>query len=163
MLSKQSYLCLTLAFLMLIAGQLSASEPDTKDHIGEISSAQLLANYPEFAKEYESFQPTKSQILGLQGLEGKEVLALFGTWCHDSEREIPRLLKLIEESEISLSRLTLYGVSRNKDDPAGVAKQHELLFTPTIIVLDDGKELTRIVERPKIGLAADIAAELSSN
>lgn len=163
MRSKQYFFPMAAILLALTAGRASASEQELNDHIGEISSIELLARYPEFAKEYKRYQPTSAQLNEFRALEGKEVLALFGTWCHDSEREIPRLLKLIDEAEVSLSQLTLYGVSRKKDDPAGYAEKHGLRYTPTLIVFNEGQELTRVIERPKVDLATDIAAGILAN
>ena len=97
----------------------------------------------------------------MESVRGKEVIVLFGTWCHDSEREVPRLLKLLDQSEVDLQSLTLFAVDRNKTDPDGFAARLELQYTPTIIVSEDGREIARIVERPIKGLATDFQGQLS--
>lgn len=139
-----------------------ASEDQTPDHIGEISAEALLSNYPVFAEEYERFNPSAAQLLDIQALAGKEVVTLFGTWCHDSEREIPRLLKLLELGNVQLEQLTLVAVSRQKDDPEGYSKKFDLKYTPTIIINDQGNEIARIIEKPKGNLAQDIAKQIES-
>jgi thioredoxin 1 len=137
-----------------------ASEEKNPDHIGKISTEYLLSEYPEFTKEYEAFQPSATQLQDIQALAGKDVVALFGTWCHDSEREVPRLLKLLEMGNIEVRRLTLYGVSRRKDDPEGFSEKYELQYTPTIVISDDRGEVARIIEKPKGSLAGDIASQI---
>jgi hypothetical protein len=42
-----------------------------------------------------------------------------------------------------------------------VATRHELKFTPTFIVLQRGKEIARVVERPEVSLAADLHRQLA--
>ena len=86
-------------------------------------------------------------------LEGKDLLVLFGTWCHDSQREVPRLLKLLEQSKVELNSLTLVAVDYNKQDPQGLAEQFQLKYTPTFIVIDQSKEQHRVVEKPQGTLA----------
>ncbi|WP_156413722.1 TlpA family protein disulfide reductase [Lacimicrobium alkaliphilum] len=92
----------------------------------------------------------------MQALKGKSVLILFGTWCHDSEREVPRFLKLADASGVRLRQLQLVAVGLDKKDPAGLAQQYNLLYTPTIIVMDNEQELYRMIERPKGPLALDL-------
>jgi thiol-disulfide isomerase/thioredoxin len=124
-------------------------------HVGEITSADLLATYPVFAEEYHRSEPSEDALDKMRALEGKSLVVLFGTWCHDSEREVPRLLKLIDRSGVKLDTLQLVAVDYNKADPNGVAVQYNLRYTATIIVKDQHKELGRIVERPKVSLADD--------
>ena len=83
---------------------------------------------------------------------------MFGTWCHDSQREVPRLLKTFDLSGLEVPKLTLVAVDRKKTDPLGLAKQYGLRYTPTFILLNDGKELGRVIERPKTGLTQDLKA-----
>jgi thioredoxin 1 len=85
-----------LAFLVLTAlgcgateQQLLKSEPFT----GVISASQLITEYPLFRSAYEQYQPSSAEIAAVKSLSGKSLIVLFGTWCHDSEREVPRLLK----------------------------------------------------------------------
>ena len=140
----------------------SSNSIGQEDHVGIITPENLLANYEVFRKEYDSYEPNQLQIDQIQHLANKEITALFGTWCHDSEREIPRLLKLLEAAGIGADNLTLYGVDRNKQDPDGYAEKYDLRYTPTIIVSDDqGKELGRIIEKPKNDIASDFSDQLT--
>jgi thioredoxin 1 len=139
-----------------------ANEEKTPDHIGKISTEYLLSEYPEFAKEYEAFQPSATRLQDIQTLAGKDVVTLFGTWCHDSVREVPRLLKLLKMGNVELKQLTLFGVSRSKGDPEGFSGKYDLEYTPTIIISDDKYEVARIIEKPKGSLAGDIASQINS-
>lgn len=147
-----------LVFLSIEQARASSAEAD---HVGEISQAELLARYPAFAVNFAEFVPTEQDLLQVQVLANKELVILFGTWCHDSVREVPRLLKLLAVSEVPLAALTLTGLDRRKRDPGGVATRHELKYTPTFIVLQRGKEIARVVERPEVSLAADLHRQLA--
>lgn len=130
---------------------------DKGPFVGEISTTRLLADYAKFNKEFTVFTPSNDELAKIQKLDGKDIVVLFGTWCHDSEREVPRLLKLIAQSEVALKSLTLVGVGYDKRDPKGIAQQYNLEYTPTMIVLDDGKEIARMIEKPKVSLASDLS------
>lgn len=140
-------LCL-LSFMALAA--------DNKPFTGHISGVDLLNEYPKFASEYESFSPTTADEKAMQTLAGKDILVLFGTWCHDSQREVPRLLKLLDQSNVKVNSLKLVAVGYDKSDPQGIAEQYNLQYTSTIIVLDKGEEVARMVEKPKQSLVKDL-------
>jgi len=128
----------------------------TAPYSGEISRDDLLNDYSAFSEEYDEYSPSKEELSTIKALQGKQVLVFLGTWCHDSKREVPRFLKLLDTAKVQLGSLKLVAVGYDKLDPAGLAKQYDLMYTPTIIVLDGKKELTRMIEKPKQSLALDL-------
>lgn len=128
----------------------------TSPYSGEITAEDLLAQYPAFAKEYKSYSPSGDDLNTIKTLSGKQVLVFLGTWCHDSKREVPRLLKLLDGSGVKLGALQLIAVGYDKLDPDGLAKQYDLRYTPTFIVSSNGKELLRMIEKPKHSIAMDL-------
>lgn len=126
---------------------------------GELSTAALIADYPKFEQQYQAFTPSAEELTAMQQLAGKELVVLFGTWCHDSQREVPRLLKLLEQSKVNIKSLKLVAVGYDKRDPQGIAEHYNLKYTPTIIVLDEGEELTRVIETPTHSLAQDLSQQ----
>jgi len=127
---------------------------------GEISTQTLLSDYNKFNQQYNAFTPTEQDVALMQKLEGKELIVLFGTWCHDSEREVPKLIKLLEVSKVSLASIDYVAVGYNKRDDGGVAEANDLQYTPTFIVKDNGKELVRVIEKPTATLAQDLTKGL---
>ena len=126
--------------------------------VGAIEPAQLLDTHPRFAQGYEAF---KAEPLELP--DDVSVLLFFGTWCHDSEREVPRLLKLLETAGLSDEKLTLVGLDYRKRDPEGRAVQFDIRYTPTAIIMREGVEVGRIVERPKTSLREEIIGILAES
>ena len=128
----------------------------TAPYSGEISRDDLLKDYSSFSEEYDEYTPSEEELSTIKALQGKQVLVFLGTWCHDSKREVPRFLKLLDTAKVQLGSLKLVAVGYDKLDPAGLAKQYDLMYTPTIIVSDGEKELSRMIEKPKQSLAVDL-------
>lgn len=148
--------------VLVLTGSAEASAASVEaDHVGEMSQTELLSRYAAFADNFASFSPTEQDLEMVRVLADKQLVILFGTWCHDSVREVPRMLKLLSVSGVPLAELTLIGLDRRKRDPAGMASRYELRYTPTFIVLQSGEEIARVVERPQQSLAEDLYRQLA--
>tara|TARA_B100000900_G_scaffold262190_1_gene223444 strand:+ start:180 stop:614 length:435 start_codon:yes stop_codon:yes gene_type:complete len=123
--------------------------------VGDISQAELLERHDAFRRNYENYE-VLTEIDGLP--TDLEVKILFGTWCHDSEREVPRMLKLLAASGVKEKNVSLISLDFRKQEPGGRAKALRVRFTPTFVFFSDGKELGRIVEQPHKSLETDLAA-----
>ncbi|WP_141096193.1 thioredoxin [Lacimicrobium sp. SS2-24] len=148
-------------FLFLLGGlclTACVSAHNGEAALGPITGGQLRSQFAEFEQAYQRFQPGPRELEAMQALKGKSVLVFLGTWCHDSQREVPRLLKLLDVSGVEIEALQLIAVGLDKRDPQGLAQQFNLLYTPTIIIKDDTREQYRMVERP----AGELALVLQS-
>ena len=120
--------------------------------LGDISQAELLERHEVFKRNYDAYEVTA----GIDGLPADlKVKILFGTWCHDSEREVPRMLKLLAASGVKEDNISLISLDIRKEEPQGRARALGVKFTPTFIFYS-GEEFGRIVERPKKSLREDI-------
>lgn len=123
--------------------------------VGSTSTDSLLAFSDKFSANYQAFDVTDTDKHKVQQWpRNLHIDAYFGTWCHDSEREIPKLLKLAALSP--QTNINLVALDVNKREPKGRAKQQSVKYTPTIIVYLHNKEIGRIIERPKVSIAQDI-------
>ena len=77
-----------------------------------------------------------------------------GNWCEDTQRELPRFIKLANATGIKYS---LYFLDRNKQSPAGDEKKDSVLFVPTFILLLDGVEKGRVIENAPYGIEKHLA------
>lgn len=110
-----------------------------------------------------SYRPDPAAIATLQQVEQPtEIVVFYGAWCTDSHREIPRFLKIIETVDNQNITVTDFGVNRQKQDELGKFEIYGIEFVPTFIVMRNGMELGRIIERPVMSLAEDLAAIMSS-
>lgn len=127
--------------------------------IGEISQQQLLIEHKYFQQNFRMYSLTDEEVIEIKRWPNDLHIAVyFGTWCHDSQQEVPRFLKIINENSKVSSRLI--GLDYNKSEPNGTAKSHDIKYTPTFIVYRNNVEIGRIIERPNVSLTADIAAML---
>ncbi len=128
--------------------------------LGEVHQQKLLTQYESFSSSYQEFEVKSGQTEQVkQWPSSLKIDVYFGTWCHDSQREVPHLLKALQvNSEIEV---TLLALDYQKSEPQGRAKQADIKYTPTFVVSFAGKEIGRIIERPKESLVDDITAMLN--
>lgn len=149
-----------LFFLCALVTPISLGAAETTNyHVGDINQQALFTGYPEFNANYQAYKPSAESVASFKESlpEALEVRVLFGTWCHDSEREVPRLLKLLDLAGIRDEWVELYALDLKKKDPEGMADAMGIKYTPTFIFYVGDRELGRIVERPEVSLISDIS------
>ncbi|MBX2847536.1 MAG: thioredoxin family protein [Acidiferrobacterales bacterium] len=127
--------------------------------VGEIDKSVLLEPPYQtwFEKNYTNYSPDKSTIKTLEkSLDGIRIQVFMGTWCHDSQREVPRLFKILENSGFDLSRLDLVSLNRDKKTPNNLEEGLNIQRTPTFVFIKNGIEIGRIVETPRDSIENDI-------
>jgi len=128
--------------------------------VGDISIKTLFENHEGFQDNYEEYQP--GNLLDPALFRGVEIYMLFGTWCHDSKREVPRLLSLLNKLDVPENQINLIGLNFMKNDSQDRGKKFQIKKTPTFVFLKNQKEIGRIVEMPEISLEADLLKILGS-
>jgi len=133
--------------------------------VGRIVRADLhKPPYAEwFERQYSGYEPSAAIVEKLKApLAGLSVEAYLGTWCGDSRRQIPRLLRLLDTAGFDEKRLTMVGLSDRtsefKKAPDNAEAKRQIHRTPTIVLVRDGVEVGRIVETPSASLEADLLA-----
>ncbi len=94
-------------------------------------------------------------------LKNISIKVFMGTWCEDSQREIPALYKVLTATHYKMSDLEMIAVTHDKDTPQAFEKDYELQYVPTIIFFKDGAEMNRIVEYTQETLEKDMLKILS--
>jgi len=147
---------------------------EVKDHngnpqlSGRITRAGLQQSpYRDwFNKNYDAYPVDTATTQQLRtGLSGKRVLVFLGTWCGDSRREVPRFLKILDCCGIDSASVDIVAVSNAdslyKQSPGHEEKGRDIFRVPDFIVLDQGKEMGRIVESPVSSLEKDLLSIVS--
>jgi len=84
----------------------------------------------------------------------------FGTWCGDSKREVPRMLKVLFQSGYDQKDISLVAVSNTdslyKQSPGHEERGLNIHRVPTLIVRKGGAETGRIVESPIESIEKDL-------
>lgn len=126
-----------------------------------LCSREGLVNFPPFKAHYDDeyfqYEPEPRVIEDLKSLlTSLEVTIVLGTWCGDSLREVPRLLKVLDLLEIPQNDITIIAVDQSKSIPKETIEELQIEKVPTIIIYKDGLEIGRIVETPIETFGKDI-------
>lgn len=131
---------------------------------GEITQKQLFFDFPDWEKNYNSYKVNSAILDSLKNPDklDLEIDIFLGTWCGDSKREVPRFLKIIEQTGLtSKDKVHLYAVDRKKKLENGLAKKNNIQRVATFIIKNDGEEVGRIVEFPKKSIESDLVKILN--
>ncbi|MCV6629586.1 MAG: thioredoxin family protein [Flavobacteriaceae bacterium] len=110
-----------------------------------------------FASNYDSYSTNKKIIEDLtSAMKPIELKVFMGTWCSDSQYNVPALYKVLDEIGFDENKLELIAVDRNKTTPESYEKDLNILYVPTIILYKNGKEIHRIVEMAMENIETDL-------
>lgn len=132
---------------------------------GTIDADTLWSAVPSWKRLMEAWKPEADgeaeamEVLGTLGsAEGVSFEAVFGTWCGDSRRSVPKLLAAADELGLDVS---LVAIQRGFTRPLHYARDQRITNVPTIVVKRNGLEIGRFVERPRsTSVITDLAAIL---
>lgn len=89
-------------------------------------------------------------------LAGVDIKIFMGSWCEDSQREVPALMRILDMSGYDSSTIEMIAIDHDKQTPDQKEEGYDVEYIPTIIFSRDGKELNRIVEYPVNTLEMDM-------
>ncbi|MCA0154361.1 thioredoxin family protein [Winogradskyella vincentii] len=168
----------TLIFAILSTFILSAQDlnneiltgDDAPYLLGKIDKSGLQGEHYAswFKEEHSQYEGNNKIIEELSTILGDYKIMLFmGTWCSDSQREVPRLYKILEACNYPMNQLTVVALSREanlyKQSPQHEEEGLNIHRVPTIIFYKDGKEVNRIIEEPIKNLEEDILNITTNN
>ncbi|GGP01476.1 hypothetical protein GCM10010992_02000 [Cloacibacterium rupense] len=106
--------------------------------------------YNESYKIYPTDKPTIESLKKAK-INSYNITVFLGTWCEDSHRNFPRLIKILDETKFPKNKLLIIAVNRKKQSPNGEEVKYNITKVPTIILEKYGKEIGRITEEPETG------------
>ena len=121
--------------------------------IGPTTAAHLLDIVPDYAQRKSAYTPdiTVVEMMKQYVHPGDRVEVYMGTWCSDSQREVPKLLRILDElhSQFGVELpVTYVAVDRSKQQPAALIAGKDLQKVATFIYYRGDREVGRIVEKP---------------
>jgi len=121
-----------------------------------------------FIPNYEQYETDSTLIPQIQSLiKDSEIKIFMGTWCPDSRREVPRILKILHCCNFDFTRLTIIAVDYESNDykqsPGHEEEDLEIYRVPTILFYRGENEIGRIVESPVESLEKDIISIFNSD
>ncbi|HVT44615.1 MAG TPA: thioredoxin family protein [Thermoanaerobaculia bacterium] len=133
--------------VMASVGRKSVVIGKHRSRAGDLDRALLLHEHPAWDAGRDRHQPNEDAIAALRDVnEPVDLTVVLATWCGDSRREVPRLLKAIDTAGNPNLRVRLVGIDSEFHEPMDVIQEMKITNVPTVIVESGGKELGRIVE-----------------
>jgi hypothetical protein len=133
--------------------------------LGKIDVKQL--EQPPFGewyqKEYAAYIPDAKTSDSLRSLVRSCRFELFlGTWCGDSKKQVPRIMKLLHNMGVKPSAVTIIAVGNRdtlyKQSPTHEEQGKEIYRVPHLNIYKNGKEIGRITETPVKTWESDMLA-----
>jgi thiol-disulfide isomerase/thioredoxin len=161
-------LCYLLCFMALPC-LLSAQQKE--QHLWGIVTIDSLQKTPYdvwFKKNYADYKPNPSVVEQLKALKinNFSIKIFFGTWCGDTKREMPRLLKVLDEMGFPKEKIMFIAVS-SEDSTYKQSKNREergynIFRVGCYIIEKNGVEVNRICEYPVLSMERDLLAIFSN-
>ncbi len=115
-----------------------------------------------FENGYNDYHPNIEIINQIKELPLDYTITIFmGTWCEDSQIQVPKFYKILNEINFSEKKINLITMKRDKTTPEQLEKDLNITNVPTFIFYENGKEVNRIVESPIENLELDMLTILS--
>ncbi len=166
----------TLLLLLAITCSLFSQEEMNKIVFDENANQEILLGYCDkdslesnsitqwFLPEYNSYSVDEETLKSINPdlIPELEIFIVMGTWCSDSQREVPRFIKITEFIDLQLGQLVIAGVDKNKQAESIPIVRMGIELVPTFIFYYEGEEIGRIVESPRETLEKDILNIMSS-
>ncbi len=110
-----------------------------------------------FNREYNAYSPDKKTIRELKRVKKDvDIVVVMGSWCSDSQEQVPRFFKILDEMKYKDSEIELISVDRDKKGGDYDVSPMNISRVPTFIFYKDGRELGRINESPSTSLERDM-------
>ena len=124
--------------------------------LGDVNVEDLLARIPELRRAKQAYTPRTGQMRLLAKLQRHlRLLVFMGSWCPHCEQLVPRLLKVAEDLPGRPLEIALHLVPRSMSGDL-LARQYRVGAVPTVLIIEDGKEIARLegedLKRPEAGL-----------
>jgi hypothetical protein len=120
-----------------------------KGLVGALTEEALWVDVPIWRTLMNKYRPDSAAVAGLTQSAPATVVIAVGTWCGDSKRLVPQLLRALHDAGNPRLQVKLVGIANKFVEPAQFVSGHNIKKVPTVIVEREGKEIDRIIETPK--------------
>ena len=117
-----------------------------------------------FNENYKNYLPDKGVLNQLRlKKEGMDILVVLGTWCSDSQEQVPGFFKILDKIRFDKKSVQVICVDRNKEAGDVDLVNYNIVKVPTFIFYRKGREIGRIIETPYTTLEKDMLMFFSEN
>lgn len=131
--------------------------------VGSVSYAQMKKfTNTWFKPEYNFYKVNGERLAQIKPLlDNKNVVLIMGTWCEDSQREVPGMMKILDQAGYDTTSMKIIAVDEDKRTKNGIEERYAPSYVPALIFFEGENEINRIVEFPINTLEQDILDILS--
>ncbi|HYH09964.1 MAG TPA: HEAT repeat domain-containing protein [Thermoanaerobaculia bacterium] len=145
------------------AADMSISNVSLPLVVGAMTPDKLLATVPTYEERKTTYTPDLTVIEMMKSYvrAGDRVEVYMGTWCNDSEREVPKFLRIADDLKSQFGvdlPYTFVAVDRSKHEPAQLLAGKNVSKVATFIYYRGDEELGRIEEKPSGVFEDDLLA-----
>lgn len=146
----------TLLFFLAIGISQSAAAQNL--HIyGQTTEQEIRSEHPLFDLYTRRYSPDSLSVRYLSQLQDSvQIIVVLGTWCKDSKKHVPSLMKTLQLADNDYIQTQYIGVEYSTKDPTNAYQRYNLRANPTVIVYVNGYEAGRIVEEPVSSMEEDL-------
>ena len=128
--------------------------------VGTMTAQRLLERVPDYVQRKSEYTPdiTVLEMMKSYIHAGDRMEVYMGTWCSDSQREVPKFLRILDDLRAQYGvelPVTFFALDRSKAKPADLIAGKSIEKVATFIYYRGDEELGRIVERTQSPLFED--------
>jgi len=121
--------------------------------IGRTDAARLLSRVADYADRKKAYTPDAAvlEMMKEHIKSGDRMEVYMGTWCSDSQREVPKFLRIVDDLKSQFGvelPVSFVAVDRAKQKPVDLLAGKHIEKVATFIYFRGDREVGRIVERP---------------
>lgn len=132
--------------------------------VGTQTLEKIIAHNPDYESRIKNYEPDEAAVTFLSQYKQKtQIQIYFGSWCSVCEAWVPRLVKSVQSAKNPVLELQFEALPKNFLGDT-TAKIKGITGVPTIILVQNEKEIGRLNGRPEEGtMEAAIAKLLRTN
>jgi thiol-disulfide isomerase/thioredoxin len=131
------------------AGDKSLAVVSHQSKAGVMTVGELWQTMPVWKAIADHYEPDEKTVERLRAVaEPVKLQVVMATWCGDSKRHVPRLIKAVERANNPNVTIEIVGVGPDFESPMDFVQQQSITNVPTVIVRRGEKEVGRYVETP---------------
>lgn len=160
---------LLLLFLLILSGSQSFAQQINQKIMDPKSNEEILFGYCNragleegdfgkvFTEYYSVYEPDKKITGNIRKVtDSVSMTIVMATWCSDSEEQVPKFFRVLDQVRFDEGQVTILCVDRDKKAGEIDLVKMDIQRVPTFIIYRKGKEVGRIVETPMNSLEGDL-------
>jgi hypothetical protein len=131
-----------------------------QSHAGPMTADEVWKTAPTWKAIYDHYTPEAAAVKRLSAITSPTHLEIIcATWCGDSKRHVPRLLKAVHDAANPKLTVSIVGIGNDFKQPIDYVQAQRIINVPIVLVTREGNEIGRFIETPATtSVETDIAA-----